>query len=62
LLSHASKFRFDRRLQQRRGWLHTEQFEKELLSLPDVSEKGEVIESPQHKGAESPPGAESDGE
>jgi hypothetical protein len=62
VLDHASKFRFDRRLQQRRGWIGSELFDKELSGLPDVSEKAEVIESPQQKGADSAPAAEGDGE
>jgi hypothetical protein len=57
----ASKFRLDRRLQQRRGWIAPEQFEKELSSLPDVSDKADVVDSPQHKTAEAAPAAEGDG-
>jgi len=54
-----SKFRLDRRLAQRRGWITPEQLEKEVGGLPDVSEKGEVVESPQSKGeAEPAAGAE----
>jgi hypothetical protein len=54
-------FRLDRRLQQRRGWIASEQLEKELSALPDVSEKAELVDSPQHKGSEAPP-LEGDGE
>ena len=57
---HASKFRVDRRLLQRRGWIAPEQLEKELGVLPDVSEKAELVESPQHK-AESLPTSEGGG-
>jgi hypothetical protein len=62
LLAHASKFRLDRRLHQRRGWIASEQLDKELSGLPDVAEKGEVIDSPQNKGPEAAPAAEGDGE
>jgi hypothetical protein len=62
VLDHASKFRFDRRLHLRRGWIPSEQFDKELGALPDVSEKAEVIESPQSKGADAGPVTGADGE
>lgn len=58
MLAHASKYRLDRRLHQRRGWIEPEQLTKELNALPDVSEKGEVIESPQHQGTDSSPATE----
>lgn len=61
MLDHASKFRLDRRLQQRRGWLSPDQVEKELKGLPDVSDKGEVIDSPQGS-PEAGAAAEGDGE
>jgi hypothetical protein len=51
---HASKFRLDRRLQQRRGWIASDQLEKDLSGLPDVSDKAEVVDSPQHKGEAAP--------
>jgi hypothetical protein len=51
---HAAKFRLDRRLQQRRGWLPSDQLDKEVSALPDVSDKGEVVESPQFKGEPAP--------
>ena len=51
---HVAKFRMDRRLQQRRGWIAPEQLEKELSALPDVSERAELVESPQHKASETP--------
>lgn len=54
MLEHASKFRLDRRLHQRRGFVMTEAVEKALNALPDVSEKAEVIESPQQKGSDAP--------
>ncbi|HEU4431116.1 MAG TPA: hypothetical protein VFT98_20330 [Myxococcota bacterium] len=53
-----SKFRLDRRLALRRGWIAPEQLEKEVSGLPDVAEKAEVIDSPQNKG-EAEPAAES---
>jgi hypothetical protein len=58
---HNAKFRLDRRLQQRRGWIAPEQLERELSGLPDVAEKGEVVDSPQNKAPETP-SAEGDGE
>ena len=57
---HSSKFRLDRRLQQRRGWIAPDQLDKELNGLPDTSEKAEVIDSPQHKAGEPAPPAERD--
>ena len=45
----TTKFRLDRRLAQRRGWITPEQLDKDLSGLPDVSEKGEVVDSPQGK-------------
>ena len=53
MLDHASKFHLDRRLQQRTGWLAPEQLEKELAGLPDVAEKGELVETPQQKASEA---------
>jgi hypothetical protein len=61
VLDHATKFRLDRRLQQRRGWLPSDQLDKEVSSLPDVSDKGEVVDSPQFKG-ELAPAADDAGE
>jgi hypothetical protein len=61
LQEHADKYRFDRRLHTRRGWIGQELLDKEIASLPDVSEKGEVIDSPQHP-AQDAPAAESGGE
>lgn len=57
---HVAKYRIDRRLQQRRGWIAPDQLEKELNALRDVSDKAELVDSPQHKGAEAPaaPGGE----
>lgn len=52
MLDHAAKFRLDRRLHQRRGWLAPEQLKKDLNALPDVSDKAEVIDSPQQPGAD----------
>lgn len=53
----ASKFRNDRRLQLRRGWIAPDQVDKDLEGLPDVSDKGELVESPQHKGEPAPESA-----
>ncbi len=47
---HQQKFRFDRRLQQRRGTVPSDNVDKEMAALVDVSEKGELIDSPQFKG------------
>jgi hypothetical protein len=33
------KLRLDRRLAHRRGWIASEQLERELAALPDVSDK-----------------------
>lgn len=49
-----AKFRLDRRLQLRRGWIPSEQFEKELGSLPDSADKAELVDSPQFKGEAAP--------
>jgi hypothetical protein len=54
VLENAAKFRLDRRLHQRRGYVMTESVEKALNALPDTAEKAEVVESPQHKGADAP--------
>jgi hypothetical protein len=62
VLDHAAKFRFDRRLHLRRGWIPSEQFDKELTTLLDVSEKAEVVESPQSKGADVALATGDDGE
>jgi len=51
---HNTKFRLDRRLAQRRGWIAPEQLERELSGLPDVAEKGEIVESPQSKNEAGP--------
>jgi hypothetical protein len=58
VLENAAKFRLDRRLHQRRGYVMTEQVEKALNALPDTSEKAEVIDSPQHKGTDAPAAAD----
>ena len=38
--------RLDRRLAQRRGWISPAELEKELTALPDVAEKGELVDLP----------------
>lgn len=60
--NHLVKFRLDRRLQLRRGWVAPDQLAKELAALPDVSEKAELVESPQHPGSEAAPAVESEAE
>lgn len=50
----ASKLRLDRRLARRRGWVAPEQLDKDLKALPDVAEKGELVDSPQFKNPEPP--------
>jgi hypothetical protein len=59
LIEHAAKYRLDRRLALRRGWIASDQLDKELNALPDVSDKGEIVDSPQ-QGGDSP--AEGSGE
>ena len=61
MLHHAAKFRMDRRLQQRRDWIPSEQWAKDIAALPDVSDKAEVIDSPQQMGPDGPAAAEADG-
>lgn len=39
--------RLDRRLTRRRDFVGGDQLEKELRALPDVADKGELVESPQ---------------
>lgn len=48
---HATKFRLDRRLAARRGWIAQDQLDKELNALPDAAEKGEIVDSPQQPAA-----------
>ncbi|MBM4381883.1 MAG: hypothetical protein FJ091_00810 [Deltaproteobacteria bacterium] len=58
---HATKFRLDRRLAARRGWIAQDQLDKELNTLPDVGDKGEIVESPQQPAGDAAP-AEGGGE
>ena len=60
----VERLRFDRRLQQRRGWVEESQLESHIESLEDVSEKmttaaeleaEEAAEAPSSPDAEAPP-------
>jgi len=52
------KLRLDRRLQDRPGWISKEELERELSSLPDVSEKiAPPEEAPGPRSPEGPPAA-----
>lgn len=54
-----AKFRLDRRLATRRGWISEEDLAKELDALPDVAEKAEVVDLPgvpDAEGEEAAPG------
>jgi hypothetical protein len=48
---YTRDLKFDRRLLRRRGWVDSEELEKELADLPDVSHKAERG----GEGEESPP-------
>ena len=48
---HTRKLKFDRRLLRRRGWVDSEELEKELADLPDVSHKAQ----PQDEDGEPSP-------
>lgn len=52
-MAHESlrRIRLDRRLLQRRGWIGSEELDRELSALPDVSEKA-------RRGDEEPSGGE----
>lgn len=45
--SSRKALRFDRRLVGRRGWTAPEELEKELAGLPDVADKGELVDAPE---------------
>ena len=47
--------RLDRRLLLRRDWITPEELDKELASLPDVSEKGEVLSAEFPAGEDESP-------
>lgn len=49
------QLRLDRRLAGRRGWIGTDDFARELERLPDVAEKGELVELPARRREESSP-------
>ena len=46
-VEQPSNKRSDRRLTRRRDFAAGEQLEKELRGLPDVADKGELVDSPQ---------------
>jgi hypothetical protein len=52
---YNQNLRFDRRLLRRRGWLSAEELQRQLDSLPDVSEK---VQPPDEETSEEgvPPG------
>ncbi len=58
----ASQLRLDRRLTRRRGFAGSDQLEKELRALPDVSDKGELVDSPQFKAPANEAAAPAEGE
>lgn len=58
------RLRLDRRLTDRRGWIASEDLERELAALPDVSEKavvadaeeaGSATRAPEDAGGSPPP-------
>lgn len=55
---YTRSLKFDRRLLRRRGWLDSEELEKELADLPDVSDKAQSPDEPNEPSpepAEPPP-------
>ena len=56
-MDEPSTKRSDRRLTRRRDFAGGEQLEKELRTLPDVSDKGELVDSPQFPAQPSSPTA-----
>jgi hypothetical protein len=50
------KLRLDRRLLNRRGWISSEELEKELAELPDVSDKMAPPEDESPRGGRFPQG------
>jgi hypothetical protein len=51
----TKQLRLDRRLLGRRGWITGEELDRELGRLPDVGEKGELVEAPARRREESSP-------
>jgi hypothetical protein len=51
----TKQLRLDRRLAGRRGWISGQEFDNELERLPDVAEKGELVEAPARRREESSP-------
>jgi hypothetical protein len=60
-VAEPSTQRSDRRLTRRRDFSAVEQLEKELRGLPDVADKGELVDSPQFP-AQAPSTAGNEGE
>ncbi len=59
-LDDQDKLKFDRRLEQRRGWLEPGELEAHLEALPDATDKihdGSEDEAPQAEAAPSAPEA-----
>jgi hypothetical protein len=55
---HTRRLKFDRRLMRRRGWVDSEELEKELADLPDVSHKAQPLggdEGPSQEPEQLPP-------
>ena len=61
-VEEPSTKRSDRRLTKRRDFVGGEQLEKELRGLPDVADKGELVDSPQFpaQGPAAAAGSEGD--
>ena len=51
----TQQLRLDRRLLGRRGWIGQEELMREIERLPDVAEKGELVELPARRREESSP-------
>ena len=47
---NVKRLRLDRRLIGRRGWISAEELEREITELPDVSDKGAVVEPDEAAG------------
>ncbi len=53
-----AQLRLDRRLALRRGWIAEKELEKELAGLPDVAEKGELVDLPGGPASDDEPAAD----
>jgi hypothetical protein len=61
-LSDAKQnLRLDKRLIRRRGWIRPEELERELGSLPDVSDKIQPVEEPAQGGEAGAPSGGAEG-